>query len=64
MAILLEREKCIKKCTLCMEICPGDVISVDEENYPLFRIAECWHCAACVEDCPTKALVVKLWYQG
>lgn len=61
MPIVLDKPKCIESCRLCEEICPGDVISM-VDNYPQFRIEECWHCGACEVDCPTEALKVELWF--
>lgn len=49
-------------CGLCADICPMNVIrqaeakAVPEVAYP----EECWHCNACVLDCPRKAVTLRL----
>ncbi len=45
-------------CGTCYDICPGDVLRLDEDNgvakveYP----DECWHCGACRLECPSDAI--------
>lgn len=54
---VISKEKCIV-CKTCAEICPLDVLKFDKNSkdikvrYP----DECWHCRACVIDCPTNAI--------
>lgn len=60
---IIDKEKCIE-CGTCAQICPLDVIRfVKDENgkkkvkvkYPY----ECWHCRACVKDCPKGAISMR-----
>ena len=51
--------KCIR-CFKCVEVCPGDVIREGEEGPVVAYPEECWHCGACMMDCPTGALNVEL----
>lgn len=60
---IIDKEKCIE-CGTCAQICPLDVIRfVKDENgknhvkvkYPY----ECWHCRACVKDCPKGAITMR-----
>lgn len=60
---IIDKEKCIE-CGTCAQICPLDVFrfSRNEENkrtvvvkYPY----ECWHCRACVKDCPKNAITIR-----
>lgn len=60
---IIDKEKCIE-CGTCAQICPLDVIRYQKEEngkktvvvkYPY----ECWHCRACVKDCPTKAISMR-----
>lgn len=60
---IIDKEKCIE-CGICAQICPLDVIRfVKDENgkkhvkvkYPY----ECWHCRACVKDCPKGAITMR-----
>ncbi len=45
-------------CGVCYDICPGDVLRMDEEKgvsvveYP----DECWHCGACRLECGFDAI--------
>jgi adenylylsulfate reductase subunit B len=49
-------------CGLCAESCPTDVFArgqageVPEVRYP----EECWHCNACVIDCPRSAVRLRI----
>lgn len=58
---IIDKEKCLK-CGLCAQICGLDVYgpykkgTVPTVRYPY----ECWHCNACVLDCPAKAIRLKL----
>jgi len=52
---VINKDKCTA-CGTCANICPQDVFygSTEKEipvvNYP----EECWHCSACVLDCPVE----------
>lgn len=54
---IINKEKCIS-CQTCVQICTMDVFGanyekgVPEVQYP----TECWHCRACVLDCPVNAI--------
>jgi len=40
-------------------VCPSNVIVV--EDYPeVMEVGRCWHCLACVKECPTHALSLTL----
>ena len=53
MAPIIESNTCTG-CGICVEICPSDVLqqetgqAIPTAKYPY----ECWHCAACVMECP------------
>lgn len=55
---VIDKTKCTG-CRTCAAICPLDVfgrqsagVRVPEIRYP----DECWHCNACVLDCPAQAI--------
>lgn len=60
-AITLDRAKC-KGCGICREICPIGVFGdPDEEGKTTFCNREaCFHCGACVRQCPESALELRL----
>ncbi|MGI6731971.1 MAG: 4Fe-4S dicluster domain-containing protein [Anaerovoracaceae bacterium] len=54
---IINREKC-NGCSICTQICTTDAFGPNEKGqvptvqYP----EECWHCRACVMDCPQGAI--------
>ncbi len=54
----INKDKC-KACGVCASICPMDVFygskrkQVPVVTYP----EECWHCNACVTDCPVEGAI-------
>ncbi len=48
------------KCFKCVDICPGDVLRESPDGPIAAYPEECWHCGACMMDCPTGAVKVKL----
>ncbi len=47
----------------CAEICPADVYGLQkkENKFPEIRFPdECWHCNACVRECPRKAITLRV----
>ena len=51
-------DKCVK-CFKCVDICPGDILR-ESENGPIVAYPdECWHCGACMMDCPSGAVKVE-----
>ena len=57
---IIDKKKCVL-CRTCAEICPLNVLKYDDElkeikvRYP----DECWHCRACVLDCPKEAIKMR-----
>lgn len=60
-SIEVDADKCTQ-CGICVEICPLDLIRLDEEGFPYLKYDECWYCNACVYECPEEAIVLKLPY--
>ena len=58
---VIDRNKCIK-CGTCEESCCMDVFkkTETEPHEILVRYPdECWHCRACVLDCPQDAITMR-----
>jgi adenylylsulfate reductase subunit B len=60
---IIEKSKCTE-CGTCVEICPLDVFryTVDErgKKHPCVKYPyECWHCRACMKDCPQGAISIR-----
>lgn len=43
------------ECSICMDICPEDVLGVDRGRFAILS-DQCTSCAACLGGCPTEAL--------
>ena len=52
-------EKCTA-CFKCVEICPGDVLMEGNGKPVVAYPDECWHCGACMMDCPSEAVRLNL----
>ncbi|MEW6242981.1 MAG: 4Fe-4S binding protein [Bacillota bacterium] len=65
MSVRINRSKCdgCKQAreTLCMLVCPGDLLFKDMDNKAAVRqVRDCWDCAACVKECPRGAIEMYL----
>jgi len=60
---VIDKDKC-EKCGTCADVCQMDVFFGSKENkIPTIRYPEeCWHCAACVIDCPVDAVRLRVPY--
>ncbi len=58
---VIDNDKC-NSCGTCVDICSSDVFFSSKEgeiptvSYP----DECWHCNACVLDCPVEAVTLRI----
>ncbi|QGM46418.1 4Fe-4S dicluster domain-containing protein [Methylocystis heyeri] len=63
--VTIDADKCIadKGCTVCIDVCPLDVLRVDPQTGKAhMRYDECWYCLPCELDCPTQAVRVSIPY--
>ncbi len=52
-----------KGCTVCIDACPLDVLSIDlSTGKAIMKYDECWFCLPCEKDCPTQAIHVDIPY--
>jgi adenylylsulfate reductase subunit B len=48
-------------CGICFDVCPQDILSFEGDEVPTVSYPdECWHCGACVLDCPVEAVRLRL----
>ena len=51
----IDPKLCIN-CNICVDLCPMDVL-MENETVPVVAYPdECWHCGACMMDCPETAI--------
>lgn len=55
---LINQKDCIQ-CGICVDICPLDVIKKENDVIVVKYPEECWHCRACVMDCPQNAISMR-----
>ncbi len=63
--VTVDAGKCIadKGCTVCVDVCPLDVLRIDEKTSKAYMAYdECWYCLPCEKDCPTGAISVAIPY--
>jgi NAD-dependent dihydropyrimidine dehydrogenase PreA subunit len=59
--VVIDAEKCIKGCKICIDSCPVDCLSVSPiTGKAQMKFDECWYCLACELDCPKDAITVKI----
>lgn len=60
MTAVFDYNKCTR-CRKCYDLCPLDIISLDEEGKPYTKYPdECQLCFICQVECPEKAIQVKI----
>lgn len=63
--VVVNSEACIadKGCSVCVDVCPLDVLLIDEAlGTAYMKYDECWYCLPCEKDCPTNAITVSIPY--
>lgn len=59
--VVMNDERCIKGCRICVDSCPVDCLAIHPETGKAhMRHDECWYCLACEIDCPKDAITVKI----
>lgn len=57
--IKIDREECIG-CGECVEVCPVDALSLDNEEKAVVDEDTCTSCGLCISTCPTSAIETKI----
>ena len=61
--VVVDEERCIKGCHICVESCPVDCLAIaPATGKSRMKYDDCWYCLACEVDCPTNAITVKIPY--
>ena len=55
---IIDKETCTL-CGNCVEVCPGDLLGMEEEGPSVLYPDECWHCGNCRVHCPAEAVAFK-----
>lgn len=46
-------------CGTCVEVCPGHVLALDNNNAPIEKYPDdCWYCGCCQADCPVDCIEI------
>ncbi len=55
---IIDEDKCTA-CGVCVNVCPQDVYwGSEKKKMPVVSYPEeCWHCNACVLDCPVEGAI-------
>ncbi len=55
---IIDESKCLA-CGVCADVCPQDVFfGSEKKKVPVISYPEeCWHCNACVLDCPAQGAI-------
>jgi len=60
MFLLTINKKWCKKCKICIDLCPSNALTSDEEGYPkLVDEKLCTRCKLCELRCPDFAIEIK-----
>lgn len=52
---VVDESKC-SVCKICVDVCPGDILTVADGHIQVLYADECAHCGACYLDCPQGAI--------
>ena len=51
----VNREECVS-CGTCVDECPEEAITLDDEEIAVVNSEKCSECGKCVEACPSSAI--------
>ena len=55
MTAVVNREECVS-CGTCVEECPEEAISQNDEEIAVVNKEKCTECKTCIEACPSEAI--------
>ena len=57
MPAVVDRDECVG-CGTCVEECPEEAITLDDEEIAVVDADKCTECGTCVESCPSEAITI------
>ena len=57
--ICIDKENCVG-CEKCVDICPGNLLTLKNSYAAIRDVRDCWGCCACVKICPRNAIAYQL----
>ncbi len=57
MPAVVDRDECVG-CGTCVEDCPEEAITMDDEEIAVIDADKCTDCGTCVENCPSEAISI------
>ena len=57
--IKIDKKICMG-CKKCVEICPGNLLTLKNTCAAVRDVRDCWGCCACVKICPVNAIAYQL----
>ncbi|MDF0591363.1 4Fe-4S binding protein [Candidatus Methanocrinis natronophilus] len=58
MPAVINRDECVS-CGTCVEECPEEALTMDDEEIAVVNVDKCNDCGACIEACPSEAITVE-----
>ena len=55
MSIKINSSSCVG-CRKCVEVCPGNLIKIEDKKAVIKRERDCWGCTSCLKECKTGAI--------
>lgn len=55
MVAKVNADECVG-CGTCVDECPSEAISMNDDDIAVINADECTDCGACVDACPTEAI--------
>ena len=57
--ICIDKKNCVG-CGKCIDICPGNLLTLKNSCATIRDMRDCWGCCACVKICPKGAIAYQL----
>ncbi len=55
MSIAIKKEACVG-CGKCVEVCPGNLIKLQDKKAVIKKEKDCWGCTSCLKECRLGAI--------